>query len=106
MNRRHFLGVACVLAGGPATAHAQGRGVPIIGILTGGLAGGTAAVLAAFRKGLGDAGYFEGQNVAIEIRITDSNDELPKLAAELAAIPVSAIFATGNANAALAAKAA
>ena len=55
---------------------------------------------------MNEVGYSIGQNVAVEIRTTDRNDGLPELAAELVRRPVALIFATGNTNAARAAKAA
>jgi putative tryptophan/tyrosine transport system substrate-binding protein len=105
VKRREFI----TLLGGasvawPLAARAQQPAMPMIGVLISGVSPETA--LSAFRKGLGEGGYFEGRSVAFEIRHTDQNDRLPALAAELVEHPVTLIFATGNANAARAAKAA
>ena len=67
MLRRGFLGVLGVAAAWPLAAHAQG-GTPVIGYLSSGSAQGFTTRLAAFRRGLREIGYREGQNVAIEYR--------------------------------------
>jgi putative ABC transport system substrate-binding protein len=68
MRRREFLGaVGCGLATSPHAARAQ-QPMPVIGYLSSRSPGETAALVAAFRKGLGEAGYVEGQNAAIEYR--------------------------------------
>ena len=105
MRRREFItGLASsAMPLGVAAQEREGR-IPVIGFLSGGLARENENSLAAFRKGLADVGYIEGQNIAIEIRTTDRNEELPALAADLVRLQVSLIFATGNANSAQAAK--
>jgi putative ABC transport system substrate-binding protein len=77
--------------------------LPVIGFLRSSAAAGSAHLVAAFRKGLAEAGFVEGQNVAIEYRwANDQPDRLPGLAADLVRRGVAAIV--GNTPAALAAK--
>jgi putative ABC transport system substrate-binding protein len=80
--------------------------VPVIGYLYAG-SEVSQPLLAAFQKGLGESGYFENQNVAIEYRWANNVlDDLPKLAAELVRRRVAVIVTPGSSQAALAAKAA
>jgi putative ABC transport system substrate-binding protein len=81
--------------------------MPLIGFLQSASAGATAHMLAAFHGGLKEAGYIEGQNVAIFYRYADGQyDRLPMLAAELVRNQVMVLAATGGDPAVLAAKAA
>ena len=108
MRRREFLGVVGAgLAGWPRAVCAQHQAMPVIGYLSSRSSGDTAALLAAFRKGLGEAGFIEGQNVAIEYRWAEGQYErLPAQAADLARQGVAVLVTTGGEPSALAAKAA
>jgi putative tryptophan/tyrosine transport system substrate-binding protein len=69
---------------GPLAAHAQHPAMPVVGFLRNTSAASSAHLVAAFRRGLAEAGFVEGQNVSIELRFSDDrNDRLPALAADL-----------------------
>jgi putative tryptophan/tyrosine transport system substrate-binding protein len=91
----------------PLAAWAQQQAVPLIGLLSSRSAVESADHVGAFREGLSQAGYVEGQNVTIDYRWADGRyDQLPILASELAARRVTAIAAVGGNVSGLAAKAA
>jgi ABC-type uncharacterized transport system substrate-binding protein len=105
MQRRVFLaGLASAMAWQLRVA-AQAQAVPVIGFLNTASPGPFAPLVAAFREGLKDGGYIEGQNVAIEYRWAEGQyDRLPALAADLVRRQVAVIAATGGTVSARAAK--
>jgi putative ABC transport system substrate-binding protein len=90
----------------PLSAAAQ-KAVPVVGFLSSGSPGSFATFVTAFRQGLGESGYAEGQNLAIDYRwAEDRYDRLPALAADLVVRRVDVIAAAGGPTVAHAAKAA
>src|SRR4051812_49851521 len=108
MKRREFITLigGCAAAARLPAAQAQAR-IPVIGCLNSAAAAPMANLFAAFRRGLSEAGYIDGQNVAIEYRFAEGQyDRLPSLAADLVNRQVSLIATSGGTVSALAAKAA
>jgi putative tryptophan/tyrosine transport system substrate-binding protein len=108
MQRREAL---AILAGAavawPVAAGAQQKAMPVIGYLDSNSPGPTAPLVAAFRRGLSEAGYIEGQNVKVEYRWAAGRYErLPNLASELVQRKVDMIATSGGPASAQAAKAA
>jgi len=107
MRRRKFIALVGSAATWPIVARAQQAAMPVIGCLNSAAAAPIAHLLAAFRRGLGETGYVEGQNVAIEYRLAEGHyDRLPALAADLVNRQVSIIATGGGTVSALAARAA
>jgi putative ABC transport system substrate-binding protein len=105
--RREFICALGGMAVWPAAARAQKPTRPVIGYLSGRSASDSAGIVAEFHRGLNEAGFVEGQNLAIEYRFAEGqNERLPKLAGDLVRREVKVLVATGGTAPVVAAKAA
>ena len=103
MRRRDFIKGIVVSPAWPLAVRAQQPAMPVIGFLRSVSLADAADLVTAFRQGLKETGFIEGQNVAIELRSAEGHlDRLPALVGDLIRRPVAVIV--GNLNAALAAK--
>jgi putative ABC transport system substrate-binding protein len=97
MKRRAFITLLGAAAAWPLAVRAQQRPIPLIGSLNSASPVGWMNYMAGFRRGLGEIGYVEHQNVAIEYRWAEGLfDRLPAMAAELAERKVDVVFASGG----------
>ena len=96
-NRRAFMAGLGGAAAWAVSTHAQPTAVPVVGVLSSGLVDKSAPYLEAFRQGLAEAGYSDGRNTVIKyVWGQEKYEQMPALAADLAASRVAVIAAFGN----------
>jgi putative ABC transport system substrate-binding protein len=107
IERRKFIAALGAAAAWPLPAQAQQPALPVVGVVSGQSADADGRNAAAFRKGLNESGYVDGQNVSVEYHWLEGHyDRLPDLMADLVHRQVALIATPGSAPASLAAKAA
>src|SRR5215467_11108552 len=106
MQRRQLITLLGGLAAAwPLATRAQQSALPVVGFLSSRSPGESTYVVAAFRRGMREAGFIEGENLGIAFRWAEGRyDRLPALAAELVSLPVTLLFAAGGPPSAFAAK--
>jgi putative ABC transport system substrate-binding protein len=105
IRRREFIATLGGAAAWPLAARAQQAAMPVVGFVRITTPQDSAPFLFAFKRGLADAGYIEGQNVAVEARFASNQvDRLPNLMAELVSMRVTVLVATGGTISARSAK--
>src|SRR5436190_12639797 len=95
LRRREFITLLGGAATWPLVARAQQPAIPMIGFLTVLSSSSVASRMPWFRQGLKEAGYIEGQSVAIEYRLAEGLDRLPDLAADLVGRHVAMLVTFG-----------
>src|SRR6202011_1436240 len=107
MRRREFISLLGGAVAWPLAARAQQPGMPVVGFLSIASPAPFAHLVPALRRGVQDAGFVEGRDVAVEYRWAEGRyDRLPELAADLVHPQVAVIVTSGGDNPSLAAKAA
>src|SRR5262249_12466168 len=97
IKRRDFVSLLGGAAAWPLAARAQQAAMPVVGFVSSANAQSTPHMTAAFRVGLKENGFTEGENVAIEYRWADGHlERLPSLVADLVRRRVAVIFSTGG----------
>jgi putative tryptophan/tyrosine transport system substrate-binding protein len=107
VKRRDFVALGGALLASPLTARAQQSAMPVVGLINGGSVDASVRNAAAFRNGITETGYVEGQNVTVEYNWLEGHyDRLPALVADLVRRQVAVIATPATLQAALAAKSA